>query len=238
MNTILISDMAEGKKSFIMYSDYIHTVDLLSDEQAGKLMKHLFQYVNDMNPECEDPMVNIAFASIKARLKNDLNKWEDKREKRSEAGKLGGIKSGESRRKKQTEANEASASITKQNEANEAVNVNVNGNVNVNVNKSNRFAQVRDWYYKELEASGHEKKYKQLVDVLFGDNELNEPLTNVLKLPSQVSFSQMPAIIKAKNETSVSVHDVLMDMNNKPKAIKDNSSVQRTIISWMKIRRK
>lgn len=228
--------MAIGKKSFIMYADYIHTVDLLSDEQAGKLMKHLLQYVNDKNPYCEDPMVNIAFAPIKARLKNDLDKWEDKREKRSEAGKLGGIKSGESRRRKQNEANEASASISKQNEANEAVNVNVN--VNGNVSKSNTFTQVRDWYDKQLEDCGHEKRYEQLVGVLFGDNELNEPLTNVLKIPGQVSFSQMPAIIKAKNETSVSVHDVLMDMNNKPKAIKDNSSVQRTIISWMKIRRK
>lgn len=126
--------MAENKKSFILYADQIELWAALSDEQAGKLIKHVFDYVNDKNPNTDDPFVKIAFASLKPTLKRDLQKWNEIREKRRASGRLGGIKSGESRQ--QNEANEANASTSKQNEANEAVSVSVsvNDNVNVNVN--------------------------------------------------------------------------------------------------------
>ncbi len=41
--------MAEEKKGFILYSDIIHTIEKLTDEQAGKLFKHILKYVNDLN---------------------------------------------------------------------------------------------------------------------------------------------------------------------------------------------
>lgn len=132
--------MAEGKKGFLLYADYKSTFDLLTDEQAGKLIKHLLEYVNDKNPEFENDelLLRIAFEPIKLQLKRDLKDWEEARRKRSEAGHLGGIKSAESRRLKQSEANEAqleklkqgqaSPSKTKRTQANQAVNVNVNVN--------------------------------------------------------------------------------------------------------------
>ena len=116
--------MAENKKSFLLYCDLIHTVEKLSDENAGKLMKHLLRYVNDTNPVC-DELIDIVFEGIKQQLKRDLKHWETVRIKRSEVGKLGGVKSGESRRKKQTKQMVKKRSKTKQNEANEAVTVNV-----------------------------------------------------------------------------------------------------------------
>ncbi len=117
--------MAENKKSFILYVDQIHLFEGLDDDEAGRLIKHIFKYVNDLNPEFEDKITRIAFEPIKQQLKRDLIRWGEKKVVRSESGRLGGIKSGETRRK-QKEANEANASITKQTEANEAVNVNVN----------------------------------------------------------------------------------------------------------------
>lgn len=123
--------MAENKKSVILYVDLINTFEELSDDEAGRLIKHFFRYVNDKNPEPPDRITKIAFEPIKQQLKRDLVKWENKKSKRSEAGHIGGLKSGESRRSKQTKANEANDSNVKQTEANEAVNV--NGNVNVNV---------------------------------------------------------------------------------------------------------
>ena len=45
--------MADNKKSFLLYCDLIHTVQKLSDDQAGKLFKHVLEYVNDLNPETE-----------------------------------------------------------------------------------------------------------------------------------------------------------------------------------------
>ena len=66
----------------------IDTFNELSDEQAGKLIKTIFQYVNDLNPEPQG-LIKLAFIPIKQQLKEDLVKWEDTCSKRSEAGKKG-----------------------------------------------------------------------------------------------------------------------------------------------------
>lgn len=123
--------MAEGKKSFVLYCDIRNTVAKLPTEKQAELFMLILDYVNDMNPETEDLLLQIAFEPIKLQLKRDLKKWDSLREKRSEAGKLGGLKSGEARsaNAKQNEANEASASKLKQNEANEAVTVTATANV-------------------------------------------------------------------------------------------------------------
>lgn len=138
--------MAENKKSFVAYCDWENQLDLLSDEEAGKLFRHLLAYVNDRNPEFSnsDRILKMAFEPIRLQLKRDLDKYEEVKKKRSEAGRSGGLKSGVSRSKtEQTEANEANASqnqpneaigsFAKKNEANEAVTVNDNVNVNDNV---------------------------------------------------------------------------------------------------------
>jgi len=68
--------MAQNKKSFILYTDLIHTVDQLNEEQAGKLFKHILAYVNDLNPKTDDVITKIAFEPIKQQLKRDLQKWD------------------------------------------------------------------------------------------------------------------------------------------------------------------
>lgn len=72
--------MAENKQSFLLYCDTIHTVEKLTDSQAGLLFKHLLRYVNDQNPTPADIITEIAFEPIKQSLKRDLKKYEDKRE--------------------------------------------------------------------------------------------------------------------------------------------------------------
>lgn len=109
--------MAENKKSFILYTDYIKVFEHLSDREAGILVKHLFKYVNDMNPKLENKLLTVAFEPIKQQLKRDLKDWEAERRRLQEFGKKGGIKSGESRRKR------SQRSQASKNEANEAVTV-------------------------------------------------------------------------------------------------------------------
>lgn len=116
--------MAENKKSFILYCDLINSIEFLNEDEVGRLFIHILQYVNDMNPQTTDRIIQIAFEPIKQQLKRDLKVWEGVKTVRSENGKLGGIKSGEAR-KKQKQANEANASKPKQKQANEAVTVNV-----------------------------------------------------------------------------------------------------------------
>lgn len=119
--------MAKGKKSFVLYSDQKELFEALTDEQSGKLIKHIFRYVNDENPTLDDPILKIAFITIKSVLKRDLNKWENQIKQRSEAGK----RSAEIRKRNSTTVNERSRNST------DNVNVNVNDNVNYkNINNN------------------------------------------------------------------------------------------------------
>jgi hypothetical protein len=103
----------------------------MPSDKAGDLFKHILAYVNDENPITNDLIIELTFEPIKQQLKRDLDKWENEiKPQRSEAGRLGGLKSGEARRSK-LKQNEANALNVKQNEANEAVNVNVSVNDNV-----------------------------------------------------------------------------------------------------------
>jgi len=81
------AEMAENKKSFLLYTDVHFTVKKLTDEQAGKLFKHILGYVNDENPVMDDIIIDLVFEPIKQSLKRDLRKYEQIREKRSIAGK-------------------------------------------------------------------------------------------------------------------------------------------------------
>lgn len=82
--------MAEGKKSFILYTDIIHTVSKLPDVKAGKLFKTILEYVNDLNPEVNDTVVDLVFEPIKQQLKRDLKRYESYIKKQQANGKKGG----------------------------------------------------------------------------------------------------------------------------------------------------
>lgn len=82
--------MATDKKSFLIYCDIIHTVEQLTDEQAGDLFKHLLRYVNDLNPQSDSVITKIAFEPIKQALKRDLDKYESIRKRNSDNGSKGG----------------------------------------------------------------------------------------------------------------------------------------------------
>lgn len=80
--------MAENKKSFLLYCDIIHTIEQLSDEQAGHLFKHVLYYVNDLNPETDNVITKIAFEPIKQQLKRDLVRYEKIRERNSLSARM------------------------------------------------------------------------------------------------------------------------------------------------------
>ena len=137
--------MAKNKKGFVLYTDVLHTVKFLNDEQAGQLFKHLLAYVNDEKPTMENPIINIAFEPIKQQLKRDLNKWEDTRKKRSEAGKKSAeikrrnstkstsVKSVEQKSTKSTSVESVEQTSTNVNK----INSNSNSNSNSSSNKKN-----------------------------------------------------------------------------------------------------
>jgi len=82
--------MAQDKKSFLLYCDQQGVFNKLPDEIAGKLIKHIFAYVNDENPPCDDLLLSIAFEPIQQSLKRDLKKYEVYIGKQKENGSKGG----------------------------------------------------------------------------------------------------------------------------------------------------
>lgn len=115
--------MAEGKKSILIYSDWKHTFEVLTDVEAGQLIKHLLAYVNDENPKTDNRIVQIAFEPMKQHLKRDLRKYEEIKDKRSEAGKISAEK------KKQNQQMSTSVESVKHKPTKSTVNDNVNDNV-------------------------------------------------------------------------------------------------------------
>lgn len=79
----------EGKKSVIIYADWIATASRMERGERGDLLMLILEYINDENPDEEKygPLVSVAFGPIKQQMKRDLVKWKEKREQRSGAGK-------------------------------------------------------------------------------------------------------------------------------------------------------
>jgi hypothetical protein len=95
--------MAKDKKSFLLYTDQQGVFNQLPDEIAGKLIKHIFAYVNDENPSCEDLLLSIAFEPIKLQLKRDLRKYDEYIDKQ----KLNGLKGGRPKKANETQETQA-----------------------------------------------------------------------------------------------------------------------------------
>lgn len=113
----------ESKNSFILYCDLIHTVEKMPDDKAGELFKHILKYVNDLNPETDDLIIQLTFEPIKQQLKRDLSKWKNYIEKQKVNGSKGG------RPKNPTESQKTQAFSEKPKKA-DNVSVSVNDNVN------------------------------------------------------------------------------------------------------------
>jgi len=82
----------EGKKSFLLYCDIVHTVRKLTREQKGDLFTMIIEYVNDTDPIAPDPLTDIIFEPIKQQLKRDLEKWKVEIDRDRKNGKKGAKK--------------------------------------------------------------------------------------------------------------------------------------------------
>lgn len=145
--------MAEGKKSFVLYSDIIHMVRKMPVEKQGELFMLILSFVNDENPQTDDLLLQIAFEPIKVNLKRDLKQWEVFSKNKSESGFIGNIKrwhedvyndfvnekitideAKEIVKNRKSSVSDETDSNQSQSVASVASNVSVSANVNANVN--------------------------------------------------------------------------------------------------------
>ena len=157
--------MAE-KNSFILYLEYADILQDTTDEQFGRLMRHLFAHASGADV-CPEPDVAIAYRFIVNQMDRDAEKYDEKIEGRRRAGSVGGKKRAENAKNdqdsllfsencKQIQANQANATFAsnfqansskstqtqanpskfKKSQANQADNETVTVNANVNANVS------------------------------------------------------------------------------------------------------
>ena len=79
-----------NKKSFYLFNDTEKVFEMLTDEEAGKLIKHLFSYVNGKESELNDRLLEVAFEPIRLQLERDMKKYESVCERNRENGLKGG----------------------------------------------------------------------------------------------------------------------------------------------------
>ncbi len=121
--------MANGKKSFLLYVDIIHSVNILDNEEAGQLFKHILDYVNDKNPILEDRLLQATFEPIRQSLKRDLQKYD----KRVDVARHNGEKGG---RPRKAEITQKTQSVKKEPRKADSVSVSVSDSVSDSVSVS------------------------------------------------------------------------------------------------------
>jgi hypothetical protein len=150
--------MAEDKKGVLVYADWMKLFEALEDDEAGKLIKHFFRYINDLDPKAPDRVTELSFISIEQTLKRDLKKWDKIRVKRSEAG----IKSAEVRANKREQEPTNSTSvksvedISTNSTVRESVSVSVNESDNVNDIKKEKKVDVFNFRKSLISNGGNE----------------------------------------------------------------------------------
>ena len=169
--------MKEDKESFVLYNSFYEPIKILKDEQLGRLFRAIFNYTINAKITTDDDIL-VPFMFIKGQIDINANKWLETKQKRIEAGRLGGIQ--RAINENQTLSSKSKQCLdelsnAKQNQANQGVNVNVNVNDNVNVydnvinNKKNNKEKYKkeslpDWFDKDFVKN--ESKLEEMEEVL------------------------------------------------------------------------
>jgi uncharacterized phage protein (TIGR02220 family) len=165
--------MAENKNSFILYTDQRELFTKLPNEKAGELIKHIFSYVCDENPNTDDLLIDLAFSPIKQSLKRDLKKWEKYIEKQVVNGKKGGRPKTQKNPKNPTVLKKTQANPSKPKKADSvSVSVSVSDSVSNNTSKPRINFEAFLTHFNEITGKKHRtitKKVKEQLNARLKD---------------------------------------------------------------------
>lgn len=159
-----------GVDSFILYDNYDEQIQMLTDIQAGQLLKDVFSYRCGRKSTSTDAMVKLLFSVIRQQIERDEEKYNVISEKRKAAGSLGGqAKAANLANASFARKNVAKPSKSKQSLANESVCYNLlgdNDNENDNVNENENENE------SEKTSKPNRHRYGEYQNVLLSDDEL------------------------------------------------------------------
>lgn len=178
------------KDSFVLHvSQYRAIGNRLSLEQKGRLLDCLFMYVTGDNINVDDdPMLAIVWAFFRQQLEIDIDKYEQIKKKRSEAGKR------HKGNQHTNRTNGTSVPSVEQNGTNGTVNVNDNVNVNVNDNVNNNNVINNIIPSNKLDGKSNStadltqpKSFKDVVLQYFNEKMANKAIKQVRQINNQRS---------------------------------------------------
>ena len=103
------------KDTIILHLDWKTFLDVLPDEELGQWTRAIMHYMETGEPpQSMKKSVEVAFYASFERIGRDMKKYEATCAMRREAGRKGGLRSGEARSLHRDEANEAKGSKRKQ----------------------------------------------------------------------------------------------------------------------------
>ena len=138
------------KDSFILYTEQKEVINKLSDEQAGKLIKAIYEYVETEKMPELDPLLDIVIIPFKQNLDRNKEKYNKISEIRAKAG----AKGGKQKKQKQTKESKCNDNdnVNENENVNDNENVNVNDNDNENVSDScvDGLQKIIDFYNQNI----------------------------------------------------------------------------------------
>lgn len=221
------------KNSFVLYTEQKAVINKLSDEQAGKLIKAIYEYVETGELKQLDPVTDLVITPFITVLDKDLKKYEETKKKRAEAGAKGGKQTqANAKDKKQIKANQANASNDKQNKANESKTkqsqavydneyVNVNDNVYINnidrkiENKNNliNLLNSKNFFEKIVFVQDETSKYNEY----FKDKDvyIDYESVDIRTLDKKIVIQKMLTQVLVKNLIDTYSAEICEKLNNK-----------------------
>lgn len=84
-------DNIHTQKSFLFYLDNKDVLQLLSDQQLGRLLRLIMDFAETRElQDVDDPAVNMAYHFMTAQMRRDFEKYEQKCRRNAENGRKGG----------------------------------------------------------------------------------------------------------------------------------------------------
>lgn len=133
-------------RQVFLYIDKMQAaLEVLSDEQAGALLRRIVSYTAGEDQPTGEPMVDAMFTLLKVDLDNAAEKYEAICEKRRQAGKLGGAPRGNKNASKNKQNNQKVEETSKNKQNNPNTNTNTNTNTTSLDKDDNNIVDVVDY---------------------------------------------------------------------------------------------